>query len=134
MTVYVDDMRAQFGRMVMCHMLADNDAELLKMADAIGMQRKWHQYPGTHRSHFDIALSKRAEAVKAGAKEITWRETGMVTRHRRLVAQGKAEPQSISGILGDSTGAMAAAWFGTTGAEKAIGRVFDGDGAGGPKT
>jgi hypothetical protein len=83
MTVYVDDMRAQFGRMVMCHMLADSDAELLAMADRIGVQRKWHQYPGTHRSHFDIALSKKQEAIGAGAVQITWRQAGIVTRFRR---------------------------------------------------
>lgn len=77
-SVYVDDMRAAFGRMVMCHMWADSDAELLAMADAIGVARKWIQgHPelsfGKHRRaswvHFDIALSKRALAVKAGAIE-----------------------------------------------------------------
>jgi len=83
MTVYVDDMRANFGRMVMCHMLADSDEELLAMADKIGVQRKWHQHPGTSKSHFDIALSKRALAVAHGAVEITWREAGAMTRARR---------------------------------------------------
>lgn len=79
MTVYVDDMRAKFGQMIMCHMLADTTEELLAMADTIGVARKWIQYPGLPREHFDIALSKRALAVKAGAKEITWREAGKLT-------------------------------------------------------
>ena len=70
MAVYVDDMRASFGRMVMCHMLADTTEELLAMADRIGVQRKWLQCAGTPKEHFDIALSKRALAVKAGAVEI----------------------------------------------------------------
>lgn len=87
MTVYVDDMKAAYGRMVMCHMLADSDEELLAMADTIGVQRKWHQYPGTFRSHFDIALSKRALAVANGAKEITWREAAAITRARRKATQ-----------------------------------------------
>ena len=78
MSVYVDDMKAGFGNMVMCHMWADTDAELLAMADKIGVQRKWIQgHPelsfGKHRKaswvHFDIAMSKRALAVKAGAIE-----------------------------------------------------------------
>ena len=82
MAVYVDDMKAPFGRMVMCHMLADTTAELLAMADKIGVQRKWLQKAGTPREHFDIALSKRAEAVRAGAIEIAWLDTCRIVRER----------------------------------------------------
>jgi hypothetical protein len=74
MPVYVDDMQAPFGRMVMCHMAADSTAELLAMADTIGVARKWIQYPGTDKEHFDICLSKRAKAVKAGAIEVSARD------------------------------------------------------------
>lgn len=84
MTVYVDDMRARFGRMVMCHMIADTTEELLAMADTIGVSRKWIQKAGTAHEHFDIALSKRAAAVRAGAQEITYRELGMMLRARRV--------------------------------------------------
>ncbi len=56
MTVYVDDMRAPYGRMVMCHMLADTDDELHAMADHIGVARRWHQKAGTPHSHYDICL------------------------------------------------------------------------------
>ena len=76
MTVYIDNQRASFNRMVMCHMVADNDEELLSMADKIGVQRKWHQAPGTYRSHFDVCLSKRSLAIKAGAVEISRKELG----------------------------------------------------------
>lgn len=69
MSVYVDSMRARYGRMVMCHMFADTTAELLAMADQIGVARRWLQHAGTWKEHFDIALSKRALAVKAGAIE-----------------------------------------------------------------
>ena len=48
MTVYVDNMQAPFGRMKMCHMVADTSEELLAMADKIGVQRKWLQKAGTH--------------------------------------------------------------------------------------
>lgn len=74
MPVYVDDMRARFGRMIMCHMLADSEAELLAMADKIGVARKWYQRPGVHKTstpHFDICLSMKAKAIAAGAVELT---------------------------------------------------------------
>lgn len=92
MSVYVDDMQAQFGRMKMCHMLADTDEELHAMADKIGVQRKWHQSPPKHDSHYDIALSKRALAVAAGAILITWKQAGAMNFHRRVTGQlGKPE-------------------------------------------
>lgn len=80
MSVYVDDMRAPFGRMKMCHMVADSSAELLAMADRIGVARKWLQHAGTRYEHFDICLSKRAAAVAAGAIETTQRELAIRRR------------------------------------------------------
>ena len=76
MAVYVDDMRAPFRRMIMCHMVADTSEELHKMAAHIGVARRWVQYPGTYKEHYDICLAMRAKAVRAGAQEITWRECG----------------------------------------------------------
>lgn len=68
MPVYVDDVRHTFGRMVMCHMWADSLEELLAMADRIGVARKWlQQPPKASWIHFDIALSKKAAAIAAGA-------------------------------------------------------------------
>eukprot|EP00752_Nemacystus_decipiens_P015335 g13668.t1 len=84
MTVYVDDMRARFGRLIMCHMIADSAAELLAMADRIGVARRWLQNPGGPDEHFDIALSKRARAVQAGAVEITQRQLGAMVMLRRM--------------------------------------------------
>jgi hypothetical protein len=75
---YVDDMRAPFGRLIMCHMIADTDAELRVMADKIGVSQRWHQ-----GDHFDICLSKRALAVKHGAQEITRQELGRIVIARR---------------------------------------------------
>lgn len=84
MTVYVDDMRARYGRMIMCHMIADTEAELHAMADRIGVARRWHQ-----GDHYDIALSKRAAAIAAGAVEITQRQCGaMVANRKRTGALG----------------------------------------------
>ena len=81
MTVYVDNMRASYGRMIMCHMLADSEDELHAMADTIGVDRKWYQ-----DWHYDVCLSKRALAVAAGAIEITWKQAGCM--HARRVATG----------------------------------------------
>jgi hypothetical protein len=76
MTVYVDDVRHNFGRMVMCHLWADTLDELFAMVDRIGVQRKWlqghptlslPQYRKASWVHFDISLSKKALAIKAGA-------------------------------------------------------------------
>lgn len=83
MAVYVDNMAAGFGRMKMCHMIADTTEELLAMADKIGVQRKWLQYPGSYKEHFDIAKSKRAIAVAAGAIEIEPVQTAAMCRRRR---------------------------------------------------
>jgi hypothetical protein len=87
MTVYVDDMRARYGRMTMCHMWAGREVngvyevaldELLAMVDRIGVQKKWIQghpqlsLPKARKAgwvHFDISLGKRDLAVKAGAVE-----------------------------------------------------------------
>lgn len=83
MTVYVDNMRATYGRMKMCHMVADSTAELLAMADHIGVARRWLQDAGTYREHFDIALSKRALAVAAGARIISRADLGRLLKARR---------------------------------------------------
>jgi hypothetical protein len=92
MTVYVDEMMATFGRMKMSHMIADTEEELLAMADRIGVARRWRQGEPGRDDHFDIALSKRALAVAAGAVEITWRQLGcMVASRKRTGALGHPE-------------------------------------------
>jgi hypothetical protein len=74
MSVYVDGERNRFGRMVMCHMFADTAAELHAMAAAIGMKREWYQWPGGAKPasfpHYDVSLSRRAQAVLLGAVEV----------------------------------------------------------------
>ena len=85
MTVYVDDMNAPYGRMTMCHMVADSDEELHAMADKIGVARKWHQNPQTMRvrnSHYDICLAKKALAIEYGAVPITFRQLGRMLNYK----------------------------------------------------
>lgn len=84
--VYIDDMYksaiGQYGRMKMSHMIADTTQELLDMADKIGLNKKWIQYPGTWKEHFDVGLSLRKKAVENGAKEITMREGNEILKLR----------------------------------------------------
>lgn len=78
MSVYVDDMYkypiGEFRSMKMSHMVADSTEELLAMADRIGVARRWLQNAGTDREHFDVCLSKRTAAVRAGAIEVSMRQ------------------------------------------------------------
>lgn len=83
MGVYVDDMEAQFGRMVMCHMVADTSSELVRMADQIGVARHWIQGQGTYREHFDVCLSKRKLALEAGAVEVSQLDVGRMIQAKR---------------------------------------------------
>ncbi len=69
-TVYVDPSRHPYGRMIMCHMWADTEAELHAFAERLGLRRAWFQEPPKARwKHYDICRSKRALAVKLGAVE-----------------------------------------------------------------
>lgn len=91
MTVYVDDARHPYGRMVMCHMWADSLAELLAMTDRIGVARKWLQTPPKASwVHFDICLGKKALALKAGAM-LTDRYGPVEHTARLLIATGDPE-------------------------------------------
>ena len=83
MAVYVDDAMIQFGRMKMSHMIADTTNELLAMADAVGVQRKWIQNAGTYREHFDVCASKRELAIANGAQAVSQRKIGEILNSRR---------------------------------------------------
>lgn len=81
MSVYVDEAIHPFGRMMMCHMVADTREELLAMVDTIGVQKKWIQKADTPREHFDICQAKRAKAIAAGA--ISVRDALLMCIHRK---------------------------------------------------
>jgi len=68
MAVYVDKSKNKYGRMLMCHMLADTIGELNEMADKIGIKPHWLQLKSI--PHYDICQSKRQLAIKNGAIEI----------------------------------------------------------------
>lgn len=100
MSVYVDESIWPFGRMMMCHLMGDSLEELHRMADTIGVARRWFQNaPGTVPSHkiphYDICKSKRVLAVEAGALEVDRRGTVAIMeewRARNLVANALSRP------------------------------------------
>lgn len=87
MSVYVDASLYSYGRMTMCHMIADTPDELHAMADKIGVARRWFQAPpGASFWHYDIAKVKRALAVTAGALECD--RNAFVGHLRRIRSSG----------------------------------------------
>jgi len=91
LAVYVDDMKAPYRGMLMCHMVGDTDEEVHAMAARIGIARRWYQ-----GDHYDISLGKRALAVQYGAREITMRQLGCMVANKR-----------VTGSLGDPETAVA---------------------------
>ncbi len=122
MAVYVDDVRHPFGNMVMCHLWADTLPELLAMVDRIGVARKWIQghaelsigkAKNASWVHFDIALSKKALAIKAGAiltdkygpVEHTAR-LNIATGDPKLVAYGNRKLEMIASVRARDAGRL----------------------------
>ena len=79
MGVYVDQPQHRFGRMLMCHLLADTPTELHAMVDRIGVARRWYQHSAS-TPHYDIAKGKRALAISHGALEVDRRELVAIIR------------------------------------------------------
>lgn len=82
--VYVDKARHCYGRMIMCHMVADSLEELHQMADRIGVARRHFQCPPKVRNpHYDICKTNRTKAVKLGAVEVSTRRIVQIGRKLR---------------------------------------------------
>lgn len=89
MSVYVDDYFAGFGRMKMCHMIADSHQELIIAAKQIGVSPKWIQDEGTWKEHFDICKSKRILAIENGARAISFIQLGTLLAKRRIESKNE---------------------------------------------
>lgn len=92
MTVYVDSARNPYGRMLMCHMIADGIEELLELADQIGLAR--HHFQSGSFPHFDLSQTYRVKAIGAGAVVVDRR--GLVVVMRRYRQRLKDEEQEFS--------------------------------------
>ena len=82
MTIYVDCANIKYGRMIMCHMLSESIEELHRMADIIGVKRKWFQSKAS-TPHYDICLAKKKQALINGAVEINRREVATLCKRIR---------------------------------------------------
>lgn len=92
MTVYVDNLRmpARVGRIQAnwSHLTADSTEELLAFAAKLGLRPSWIQNPGhVWKEHFDVTDTKRALAIKLGAREITMREATALWAAKREAAR-----------------------------------------------
>lgn len=70
MAVYIDDAFLPFGRMKMCHLVADTVEELQAFARQLEMKSEWFQ---DHRiPHYDVSMQVRGKAVALGAIETSY--------------------------------------------------------------
>ena len=87
MTVYVDEAKYHYGRMIMCHMVADTLEELHEMADKIEVKRRWFQKE-SKTPHYDVCKAKRSLAIEFGAVEVTTRELLRIMKNIRNNGMG----------------------------------------------
>lgn len=80
--VYIDSANIPYRGMKMCHMIADTLEELHLMADRIGVSRR-HFQDKTKYPHYDICLTKKQQALKLGAIEVSSRELILKLRQTR---------------------------------------------------
>lgn len=67
--IYVDELKKYKGS-YWCHMMTNDDIEMLhKFAKRLGLSKRWFQNHPYH-PHYDLSSSKRALALKLGAKDV----------------------------------------------------------------
>lgn len=98
MAVYLDKSRNVFGRMIMCHMVADTEDELHEMAGRLGLRRTWFQ-DGASTPHYDLSQERRERALKLGAVELDRRAFVAVLRRLRETGATTWVPTLWIGLL-----------------------------------
>lgn len=83
--ILIDPIRCYRGRW-WCHMVSDtSEAELHTFAERLGLKRSWFQRrPAASAAHYDLVRSRRAEAVRLGATEVTSKELVIRNYDRQL--------------------------------------------------
>ena len=84
MTLYVDNVRTPYGRMLLSHMAADTPEELQRARIQLGLPLSAVHNAGTDREHIDLSAAKRREAINIlGAVPITPRDMVRIRQKRR---------------------------------------------------
>lgn len=89
--VFVDNYNKKFGRMIMCHIIADTDEELYTMIDKISVKRKWK-----HNDHFNICINKKRLAIENGAVEILTLELAKIWYLKKMRKKRKIKNVLLS--------------------------------------
>lgn len=82
MPVYVDNAKHHYRNMLMCHMMADTQKELIDCAIAIGLNVNWIQNKNTFKEHFDLSQSMKKKALEYGAKQVTGRDLALLMQRK----------------------------------------------------
>jgi hypothetical protein len=81
--IYIDDANISWGRLVMCHMIADAPTELYIMAYRLGLRTSYLQNKDTPSEHYDVAKSIKRRAIELGAKAVSTRELIEIIQKKR---------------------------------------------------
>ena len=87
----------------MSHMVADSHEELVSMAAQLGLRVQWLQNPGEWSEHFDVSLSKRKEAIRCGAVEVTMRGLVSMLTSRKTFPTGETKAKAPFGLPFDTS-------------------------------
>jgi hypothetical protein len=78
MAVYIDNLvmavpNKNWPYKKSCHLIADTEKELHAFAECIGLKRSWFQ-ENSSIDHYDLTASKRVQAVKNGARQLSMKQ------------------------------------------------------------
>jgi len=99
MTVYVDEAIWQWKGRKWCHLMADDEAQLHRFANRLGIHRLSYQGPPkTSAPHYDITSFERDRALRMGAVACGRAEIVEVFRRVRT-PRGKSRMQDQRQLL-----------------------------------